>query len=586
MANSEDYLDGLLDSITQAREETRTVTEERPAPRGRRSGDRKSRIRPGDDFMEANGLSSYRDTDRRSRRSLRRSTENDFVRSFEDELSMDDADDLIRAFERELRSSDDDEFYAGDADSSLDEATSEDDDFFASLLTTEEEEEKSPSESILADIDNIVSEAKRVASGADDDIPIPAPEKEEPAADLDIPDMPDIPEEPLSEDTSAQEVPLMDESGEGVDLMDVLAGEGEEDLADIESLLNADEEGEQLSEAADEFEAAAESVSEGGEGLEASETGASGEAAEGTEGEEGEEAPKQNPIQKLLGAITGMFKKKEGDEEDEEDDEEEEEAAEEGGETKEEKKARIKKEKEEAKKKKKEEADAKKKQKEEEKKKKAEEKKKAQAAKAAKPKKQKPKKPKERSPKVPIPVIVVFLLFSLSIIASTRIMSGVLSHRAMMSRATDAYDKQDYTIAYQALMGEKDLEKDEKKLRNRAKLMAYMQTKRNEYLVCMESGRTSEESGIDNYNIRSAYQMALDSLVAGVYFYQQNEEKANELGISEEYAEYGQSLEKELDKTFNITAGEAVELYHNSTRKEYTAALQRIIRDAGFEEKY
>ena len=599
MANTEDYLDGLLDSITQAKNE-----DNRPNDRGTRNRSRReerrgrSRVRPDDDFMEATGLNSYRREQKRNRRE-RRHSEEDFLRSFEDELSMGDADEVIRSFERELRSDADDEFRLDDEMDSPD--ADDDDDFFANGLLDEDEEEQSPADAVLSGIANIVSEAKRVATGGDDilpetddsadDIPIETAEAS-PAGDEEVPL--DIPTDiSIGEDTSAQEVPLMDESGEGMDLMDMLAGEGEGDLMDIGDLLTSDEEATELEEGREAFEAAAEGVAEGGEGVEGSEdsegasaegaSGGSGEAGES--GEEGEEA-KPNIIQKILGAVTGIFKKKEGEEDDEDEDEEDDEDEdedEEGGETKEEKKARLKKEKEEAKKKKKEEADAKKKAKEEEKKKKAEEKKKKQAEKAAKPKKK--KKPKERSPKIPIPVIIVFLLFAFSIVGSVNIMTNVLGYQVQISAANKAYDKKEYSDAYGILMGRSDLDGDAKKLRNRAKLMAYMQTKQNEYLVCMDSGQETE-SGLDLYSIRSNYQMALDSLISGVYFFQQNEEKANELGITEEYGEYGQMLEKELNKRFSMTVGEAVDLYRNNTRKDYTAALQKIIRDAGLEERY
>ena len=596
MANTEDYLDGLLDSITQAKEEERPV--DRNTRNRNRREERRSRVRPDDDFMEATGLNSFRREQRMNRRE-RRHSEEDFLRSFEDELSMGDADALIRSFERELRSDAEDEFRLDDEIESSG-ADEDDDDFFAAGLLEEEEEKQSPADAVLSGIADIVSEAKRVATGGDDSLP---EEADDIPIDMAEPSLAEDGEEPLmdipsdisiGEDTSAQEVPLMDESGEGVDLMDMLAGEGEEDLMDIGDLLASDEEETELEEGREAFEAAAEGVAEGGEGVEGSEDsegtsaeGASGGSGEAGEGGEGDEEAKPNIIQKILGAVTGIFKKKEGDEEDEDEDEEDDEDEdgdeEEGGETKEEKKARLKKEKEEAKKKKKEEADAKKKAKEEEKKKKAEEKKRKQAEKAAKPKKK--KKPKERSPKIPIPVIIVFVLFALSIVGSVNIMTNVLGYQLQVSSANKAYEKKDYSDAYGILMGRSDLDGDAKKLRNRAKLMAYMQTKENEYLVCMDSGRETE-SGLKAYSIRSNYQMALDSLISGVYFFQANEEKANELGITEEYSEYGQELEKELDSKFNLTVGEAVELYRNNTRKDYTAALQKIIRQAGYEETY
>ena len=85
MANTEDYLDGLLDSITQAKEEERPV--DRNTRNRNRREERRSRVRPDDDFMEATGLNSFRREQRMNRRE-RRHSEEDFLRSFEDELSQ------------------------------------------------------------------------------------------------------------------------------------------------------------------------------------------------------------------------------------------------------------------------------------------------------------------------------------------------------------------------------------------------------------------------------------------------------------------------------------------------------------------
>ena len=91
-------------------------------------------------------------------------------------------------------------------------------------------------------------------------------------------------------------------------------------------------------------------------------------------------------------------------------------------------------------------------------------------------------------------MIIVFLLFAFSIVGSVNIMTNVLGYQMQISAANKAYDKKEYSDAYGILMGRSDLDGDAKKLRNRAKLMAYMQTKQNEYLVCMDSGQDRRRS--------------------------------------------------------------------------------------------
>lgn len=104
VSNSEDYLDGLLDSINGARssvnEAARRESEER-----RSRIEQRNRIQPDDDFMQATGISGYR-SKKRPRNNLREAfSETDFLRDFESELSDlddDDADSFISDFEAEL----------------------------------------------------------------------------------------------------------------------------------------------------------------------------------------------------------------------------------------------------------------------------------------------------------------------------------------------------------------------------------------------------------------------------------------------------------------------------------------------------
>ena len=164
-------------------------------------------------------------------------------------------------------------------------------------------------------------------------------------------------------------------------------------------------------------------------------------------------------------------------------------------------------------------------------------------------------------------------------------MSGVLGDMMMMSSAQKAYDEQSYLKAYQTLAGKGDLDKEGARLRNKAKMMAYLQTKYDEYVICMDSGKQTN-SGLSRYTIRTNYQLALDSLIQGAYYYQKNEAKAKKLDITAEYDEYGDRLINELNQTFHVSLGEAVDLYHNNTRKNYTAALQKIVYAAGFKDSY
>ncbi|MCR5546897.1 MAG: hypothetical protein K6F30_10540 [Lachnospiraceae bacterium] len=138
MANSEDYLDGLLDSITQAKSENESAVHSELRAREERNR-RRTRLNPEDDFMSANGLDEYEPRNS-SRKNLRRFlSESDYLKEFEDDLNMmddDEASEYLKEFEEEL---------------------SEDDAALAAELSD------NPAENFLDSVNEKVSEAKESA---------------------------------------------------------------------------------------------------------------------------------------------------------------------------------------------------------------------------------------------------------------------------------------------------------------------------------------------------------------------------------------------------------------------------------------
>lgn len=101
MPNSEDYLDGLLNSINEAKTnvEKARVSEEESIKA--KIADMSS-IDPNDDFMSATGINNFIPK-KMSHDNLRRAfSEADFLKDFEEELSSGAADDFIREFEQEI----------------------------------------------------------------------------------------------------------------------------------------------------------------------------------------------------------------------------------------------------------------------------------------------------------------------------------------------------------------------------------------------------------------------------------------------------------------------------------------------------
>jgi len=101
LPNSEDYLDGLLNSINEAKTnvEKARVSEEESIKA--KIADMSS-IDPNDDFMSATGINNFTPK-KMSHDNLKRVfSEADFLKDFEEELSSGSADDFIREFEQEI----------------------------------------------------------------------------------------------------------------------------------------------------------------------------------------------------------------------------------------------------------------------------------------------------------------------------------------------------------------------------------------------------------------------------------------------------------------------------------------------------
>ena len=365
----------------------------------------------------------------------------------------------------------------------------------------------------------------------------------------------------LNPDGSAMEVPLMDESGEDVDLMAALS-EGDGELMDIGDLLSADENAEELGEARDAFEASAENIL-GGEDLSDANFGDDGveEAGEG----------KGGIFAKIISAIKNTFKKKPKDGEGEEEDigalgedgfveigefnpSADELSAESedilAGFTEEGENPEFAGSSEEP---------------PEDKKKKKKEKKK---------KEKKEKKPKEpdNSPKIPLKAIIGFLLFAISIIILVKILQGLYADWLQVGSAKTAYDNGNYLSAYTSLNGVNIKEDDEENflLLERSRLLAPMQMKYREYELAMEDGD---------------YEKALDSVIIGSMYYRQNLNAAEELEVTGPYNELGAKLEQQMFDQFGMTEDQAIELFKTKKREDYTVELKHILKDLGMENK-
>ncbi len=196
----------------------------------------------------------------------------------------------------------------------------------------------------------------------------------------------------------------------------------------------------------------------------------------------------------------------------------------------------------------------------EEKKKLAEEKKAQKAAekaakKAAKPKKE--KKPKEKRPPIKKKPIILTLVFAASIAILVYLLSSSGHYSIQMEEAQSYYSAGSYIEAYDSLAGI-SVRSGDSDFYQQTKLLGGLQQSYNDYLMRLSDGDITG---------------AIDSLVRGVGRYNLNQEEAGSLGILDKYQAIESQIEEALS-TYGIDAARALELYDIEDRKEYTRAIQ------------
>ena len=617
MSQSEDYLDGLLNSINKAKTDAMQVQEDAQKKQQASAVNRKT-IAPEEDFFTATGINVEDVQTKTSYPYLRKVlSEEDFLRKFEEELDSEDVDLFISNFEQEI----DEEERIFEETGKMPDSEGIVDNLLNNIKSTVESsvkqmsedsskeamaEDETPENTDESDSPNLAEDASKANDIIDDDAPLEIPDEE---VDLsDFIDEEDKTEASIEPEAEAEEAPLEDDlsddlglslddaivpddekgldetlkefmpddmdaldeaeygdgeepdlSGEGeLDLDNLLEGD-DEDLLDIQSLLSGEEEGASPDSEIDESaEEANEKSSE-----EAEDTGKGKKKKKGKKekGEKKKKAP--NPlVQKLLLILFGP------PDEDELAEEEAKKKAveitydEDGNpiipEDPKEKKKREKEEKKAAK-------EAAKKEKEAAKKEKAKEKK-EKPAKPPKPKKEKKPKEPDNSPKIPISIIATFLLLSISIIGVVMVGMTFTGIKRHMAQANEYFEAGNYIAAYEKLNGFDLSDEDVALMRNQCRVLADLQLCQQEYEAFISYEK---------------YPYALDSLIIGIGRYDKYKDEAVEYGVAEQYEAYGATLIAELEESFSLTEEEALAIYKQPNRHYYTIELRKVLRGLG-----
>lgn len=549
MSKSEDYLDDLLNSVSDANRRNnkkdienliQSMNEEAAKPRER---EKKPVEKKHEDYSGTG-----------------------FLCEFEKELATGAADDFLQEFEMEL-----DEEASNQAD--IDVKEDQTSDMEAASATKQPEAANQSEETnqlrdasepissegtdmatdgyaasdMMEDVNDIMDAVRKKVgdSGEEEHMNTSktpeddASEEEEPLGFFDTLDedsAAEIPEAPKTE--SEEEEPLLSEDDDAINLMDMLSGDA--DLSDIGDLLKADENGEELEHSED----------EDGEVQDEFERLGSIEELKDLK-EAKEKRKKQGFFSKIMSVLFGP---------DEEEDDIKIAEDDSLGSISSENREILK------------EMDAdeetgKKSKKEKKKKEKKEKKEKAKKEKAPKVKKEKPPKEIDRTPPLPKKPVILIFIMALSILILILLGSSNLQYGQDMQQAKDDFASGSYVTAFQTVAGSSVKGKDEN-FYKKAQVLASIQSEYQSY---------ESLSGI-NEN-----EMALDALVRGYGRCVDGADLAQEYEITDEMAGLKNQILQQLSDHFGVSEEKAAELHAMTKRTDYTKAIQEILAAAGLE---
>ncbi|MCI6782277.1 hypothetical protein ACTQ1U_03515 [Thermoguttaceae bacterium LCP21S3_D4] len=558
MSKSEDYLDDLLNSVSDANRRNnkkdienliQSMNEEAAKPRER---EKKPVEKKHEDYSGTG-----------------------FLREFEQELATGAADDFLQEFEMEL-----DEEASNQADidvnenqtsdmeaasatnqpeaASQPEASSQSEAISQSEAANQSEEtnqlwdasepissettdmaadESAPSD-MMGDVDDIMDAVRKKVGDSSEEDTSDASE-EEPLGFFDTLEddsATEIPEAPKTE--SEEEEPLLSEDDDAINLMDMLSGDS--DLSDIGDLLKADENGEELEHSED----------EDGEVQDEFERLGSIEELKDLK-EAKEKRKKQGFFSKIMSVLFGP-------DEDEDDTKiaEDDSLGSISSENRE-----ILKEMDA------DEGDGKKGKKEKKKKEKKEKKEKPKKEKAPKVKKEKPPKEIDRTPPLPKKPVILIFVMAFSILILILLGSSNLQYGQDIQQAKDDFASGSYVTAFQNIAGSSVKGKDEN-FYKKAQVLASIQSEYQSY---------ESLSGI-NEN-----EMALDALIRGYGRCVDGADLAQEYEITDEMEGLKAQILQQLSDHFGVSEEKAAELHAMTKRTDYTKAIQEILAAAGLE---
>ena len=145
--------------------------------------------------------------------------------------------------------------------------------------------------------------------------------------------------------------------------------------------------------------------------------------------------------------------------------------------------------------------------------------------------------------------------------------TNLLGYSNSLNHAKNAYAKKNYTEAYSYVSAVEIKEKD-MPLYEKYQTMALVEVEIEAYKTLMEG---------------EFYDMALDSLIRGIGRAEKYKEDAKTYGCTKELNALELEAETILKETFNLTREEALELYNYRDRRDYSNAINKLLKELGME---
>ena len=187
--------------------------------------------------------------------------------------------------------------------------------------------------------------------------------------------------------------------------------------------------------------------------------------------------------------------------------------------------------------------------------------------KAAEEKKLKPPKEPDNTPPLPKkPVFLIFLMVG-SFIALVVMGADLLGYSNQMENAKNQYAKKNYSEAFAEIAG-MEIKEEDSLLYNKYHVMAMVSAELEAYESLMS---------------QEFYDMALDCLVRTVGRAEKYREDAETYGCIQELNGLEAKAEEILKETFDLSKEDALEIYAYRSKKEYSTAILKVIKEHGLE---